>query len=69
MQELLKPQESWITRPIGHFADLYQPETISQEQFTDDGYLVYGANGIVGRYFRYNHDIWQITITCRAQRA
>ncbi|EFK96119.1 Type I restriction modification DNA [sediment metagenome] len=65
MQELLKPKESWETTLIGRLAELYQPVTISQELFTNDGYLVYGANGIIGRYNKYNHEHWQTTITCR----
>jgi len=27
--------------------------------------LVYGANGIVGKYKKYNHENWQTIITCR----
>ena len=65
MQELLKPKEGWEVKPMGQIAELYQPVTISQEQFTDNGYLVYGANGIVGKYGKYNHELWQTTITCR----
>ena len=65
MQELLQPQAGWEEKKLGEVAELYQPETISQEKFTEDGYLVYGANGIVGRYSNYNHEQWQVTITCR----
>ncbi|MCG2831260.1 MAG: restriction endonuclease subunit S [Desulfobacteraceae bacterium] len=65
MQELLKPKEGWEVKQMGKIAELYQPVTISQEHFTEDGYLVYGANGIVGRYSKYNHEHWQTTITCR----
>lgn len=65
MQELLKPKEGWVVKKLGEIADIYQPLTISQEKFSDDGFLVYGANGIVGRYYKYNHETWQTTITCR----
>lgn len=65
MQELLRPKEGWVKRKLGEVATIYQPQTISQEQFSIDGYLVYGANGIVGRYSKYNHKEWQVTITCR----
>lgn len=45
---------------------LYQPATISSVNLNNDGkYLVYGANGIIGRYDKYNHELPQITITCR----
>jgi type I restriction enzyme S subunit len=65
MQQLLKPQKGWEVKTLGEIADLYQPETISQEKFTNDGFLVYGANGIVGKYDKYNHEHWQTIITCR----
>ena len=55
----------WEVKKLGEIADVYQPKTISESDFTEDGYLVYGANGIVGRYSFYNHEKWQVTITCR----
>lgn len=42
-----------------------QWKTISSEQLTDEGYPVYGANGIIGKYPEYNHDAPVITIACR----
>jgi len=65
MQELLRPKEGWVTKKLGEVCEIYQPKTISQNQFTDDGYIVYGANGIVGFYNAYNHETWQVMITCR----
>lgn len=55
----------WETKRLGEIARLYQPETISQAVFTSDGYPVYGANGVVGRFPRYNHATQQITVSCR----
>ena len=46
-------------------ADIYQPKTILSTDLTEDGYLVYGANGIIGKYHLYNHETEQICITCR----
>lgn len=46
-------------------ADIYQPKTIPSTDLTEDGYLVYGANGIIGKYHLYNHEKEQICITCR----
>ena len=34
-------------------------------KITDDGYLVYGANGIIGRYSEYNHEDRTILMACR----
>lgn len=42
-----------------------QWRTIPNEQLTEDGYPVYGANGIIGKYPEYNHEAPVIAITCR----
>ena len=44
---------------------MYQPQTISTSELEDSGFLVYGANGVIGRYHSYNHEEPQICITCR----
>lgn len=31
----------------------------------DGAYPVFGANGIIGRYYQYNHEEPQLLITCR----
>ena len=56
---------NWKTKRLGDIADVYQPKTISQSDLTDEGYLVYGANGVIGRYGKYNHENSQIAVTCR----
>ena len=50
---------------LGEIAQIYQPQTISSTELTEDGFLVYGANGIIGKYKEYNHKTEQICITCR----
>lgn len=72
MQQLLTGQTrlpgfsgEWVVKALGDIADLYQPETISQTSFTDHGYPVFGANGVVGMYSRFNHSTPQVTISCR----
>jgi type I restriction enzyme M protein len=51
---------------LGEVTKLYQPQTISQKEMKDDGeYLVYGANGIIGKYDQYNHEDREVLITCR----
>ena len=58
--------EGWGNSILGEFADLYQPKTISDKDMIEDGeYLVYGANGIIGRYSEYNHEDSMVTISCR----
>ena len=50
---------------LSNIADIYQPQTISSSDLTTEGYWVYGANGIIGKYKEYNHETEQICITCR----
>jgi len=42
-----------------------QWKTISQKNFTKDGYPVYGANGKIGFYSEYTHANKTILVTCR----
>ena len=44
-------------------SDIYQPKTIPSTDLTEDGFPVYGANGIIGKYHLYNHEKEQICIT------
>lgn len=56
----------WEVKKIVTVADLYQPKTISENELILDGqYLVYGANGIIGRYNKYNHESNEVAICCR----
>ena len=58
--------EGWKWETLGNICDMYQPKTISTKELIDDGkYLVYGANGVIGRYDKYNHEKAQLLITCR----
>ncbi len=56
----------WQEITLGEACELYQPKTISATEMVDDGdYPVYGANGIVGKYDKFNHAEPQLLITCR----
>lgn len=58
--------EGWSDGTLGEIAELYQPKTISEKEMDEDGeFLVYGANGIVGRYDQYNHEQSVVAVTCR----
>lgn len=57
---------NWQTKKLGEICDIYQPKTISSKEMIFDGkYVVFGANGIIGRYDKYNHEEPQLLITCR----
>lgn len=51
---------------LGKVCKLYQPETISAKEMIDNGeFPVFGANGIIGRYNKFNHTEEEVVITCR----
>jgi type I restriction enzyme S subunit len=56
----------WEVKRLGDVAEIYQPETIPLSSLSNNGeFLVYGANGIIGRFDCYNHEQPQIAVTCR----
>jgi type I restriction enzyme S subunit len=56
----------WEVKRLGELAEIYQPETIPLSSLSNNGeFLVYGANGIIGRFDCYNHEQPQIAVTCR----
>lgn len=56
----------WVTTKLGEVCDMYQPKTISSKQMIPEGqYPVYGANGIIGRFNKFNHNEPQVLLTCR----
>jgi type I restriction enzyme S subunit len=58
--------EFWEVKNLGEVCNLYQPATISEKQMKIDGsYHVFGANGIVGKYDKFNHENSEIVVTCR----
>lgn len=59
------PFPEWEEKTLGKIAQIYQPKTISQNEFSENGFDVYGANGIIGKYKEYNHLNSQIVVTCR----
>jgi len=72
LQSLIKGIRVHLTQQVdgdivylSEIAQIYQPQTISLAEFTEEGYLVYGANGVIGKYREYNHQTEQICITCR----
>ena len=56
----------WTKTTLGESCKMYQPKTISAKEMVSDGeYVVFGANGIIGRYDKYNHTEPQLLVTCR----
>jgi type I restriction enzyme M protein len=51
---------------LGDVCEIYQPKTITQQDLKEDGaYVVYGANGVIGRYDQFNHEFPEVIVTCR----
>jgi type I restriction enzyme S subunit len=45
---------------------MYQPKTITADEMIDDGeFPVFGANGKIGYYNKYNHEFSEVLVTCR----
>lgn len=58
--------EGGAVKKLNSIANLYQPEILPSNLMKEDGkYFVYGANGIVGRYNKFNHEHPEIAICCR----
>lgn len=59
-------KQGWEIKKLGEVCEMYQPKTISTKEMVEDGaYPVFGANGIIGKYDKYNHEEPQLLITCR----
>lgn len=59
-------KEGWEYRKLGEVCNIYQPKTLSSKELVEDGkYLVYGANGVIGKYNSYNHESSEVLMTCR----
>ena len=57
---------TWKTKTFAELCKMYQPQTLSKKQLKPEGkYFVYGANGVIGKYDKYNHEESQLLITCR----
>jgi type I restriction enzyme S subunit len=56
----------WEVKRLGEVFCERRPETIPLSSLSNNGeFLVYGANGIIGRFDCYNHEQPQIAVTCR----
>lgn len=58
--------EGWRVTSIGEMCEIYQPETISGADLIDNGdYKVFGSNGVIGFYNRFNHEDPEVVVSCR----
>jgi restriction endonuclease S subunit len=53
-------------KSLGELCNIYQPKTITSTEILKSGpYKVYGANGVIGYYNKYNHEDSEVLVTCR----
>lgn len=58
--------QNWQSDFITKICKVYQPKTIATSQLISGGeYPVFGANGQIGFYDKYNHEEQEVLITCR----
>jgi type I restriction enzyme S subunit len=58
--------QKWEKKKLGEICKIYQPKTITLNELKKNGrYKVYGANGVIGYYDKYNHENPEVLITCR----
>jgi len=59
-------RDGWQTVKLVDACEVYQPKTISKKEMLPDAeFVVFGANGIIGRYDKFNHEEPQVLVTCR----
>ncbi|MEO0239141.1 MAG: restriction endonuclease subunit S [candidate division WOR-3 bacterium] len=58
--------EDWEVVRLGEVCKIYQPKTITLKEISESGpYKVYGANGVIGYFTKYNHEESEVLVTCR----
>ena len=56
----------WSVKTLGEVCEMYQPGILSAKDLPVDGkYLVYGSNGVIGKYNEYNHKESEVAVSCR----
>jgi type I restriction enzyme S subunit len=60
-----KNAKGWPVYALPEVCSPKQWATISSTDLTTEGYPVYGANGVIGRYHTFNHEDATVLITCR----
>jgi type I restriction enzyme M protein len=58
--------QKWPMVELGEVCEIYQPKTITSKEIKQIGkYKVFGANGVIGFYDKFNHEDAEVLITCR----
>lgn len=66
IESLVVVNQKWPLINLEEVCDIYQPKTITSKEILKEGpYKVFGANGIIGYFDKYNHEESEILVTCR----
>jgi restriction endonuclease S subunit len=58
--------DDWAEHKLIDMFEIYQPQTIAKSLMSNDGeFIVFGANGPIGRYHKFNHEEPEVVVTCR----
>ena len=58
--------DDWVEHKLIEMFEIYQPQTIAKSLMSEDGeFIVFGANGPIGRYHEFNHEQPEVVVTCR----
>lgn len=58
--------DGWVEHKLVNMFEIYQPQTIAKSLMSDDKeFVVFGANGTIGRYHEFNHEQPEVVLTCR----
>ena len=60
--------DAWKQQRLGNISIMYQPETITSSELHNSGYPVFGANGYIGYFSKYNHKTDQVIISARGEK-
>jgi len=68
LREVFESEDAkrWERKRLGEVCNIYQSQTITSEEIQTAGpYKVFGANGVIGYYDKYNHEDSEVLVTCR----
>ncbi|RAJ02724.1 restriction endonuclease subunit S [Aeromonas salmonicida] len=57
--------KGWMTAPLTTIANIVYGKNLPKSQINNEGYPVYGGNGVIGSYSKYLYKDPQVLISCR----
>lgn len=57
--------KNWVETDLDHLFNLVYGKGLSVSELLDEGFDVYGANGIIGKYDKFTYEKSKVVISCR----